>query len=95
LVVGLGEDTQITLELLVVAEVDVAECQIHQPDLLVEAGYNQPQHLVVMETLVVHQLLVEEVALQHVGMVEAEQVVQEGTAMVLQQQRAEMEGLHL
>jgi hypothetical protein len=82
-VVVLAEDTQITLELLVVAEVDVAECQIHQPVLLVEAGYNQPQRLVVMETLAVHQLLVEELVLQHLGMVVVEQVVQEGTEMAL------------
>jgi hypothetical protein len=82
-VVVLAEDTQITLELLVVAEVDAVECQIHQPALLVVEDYSQPQRLVVMETLAVHQLLVEELVLQHLGMVEAEQVVQEGTEMAL------------
>jgi hypothetical protein len=82
-VVELEEDTQIMLDLLVVAEVGVVECQIHQPALLVVEDCNQPQRLVVMETLAVHQLLVEELVLQHLGMVVVEQVVQEGTEMAL------------
>ena len=80
--VELEEDIQTMLEQLVVAEAGAVGFQAQVALLVVEAC-NQLQHLVVMDTLGVHQLLVEELVLQHLDMVEVEQVVQEEMGMVL------------
>ena len=82
-VVELEEGIQTMLEPLVVAEVGAVECRVRQLALLVAEDYSQQQHLLATETLGVHQLLVEEVALRLLVMVEAAQVVLAEVVMVL------------